>query len=261
MVSRFRVLAFSVVAASAAPLAAPVSAQSSQEPLPRFEEQICPGVAGLQLEAAEAVVGRIRANLAEFGRSLAPESTCEPNLVVAFVEDNREFLRQMERERRWLFLEMDEADRRALLDDPGSTRTLLRVRSRSRDGMPVGRRENLVDIPQTTMWMAHSKIYTATRNDIHYAMVLFDREAIAGLNLAQLADYATFRALTRTLPQTSAARRASILALFEDGAERPEGLTDFDRSYLSTLYSGPPNLPGPNRQAAIEAATGRDIFE
>lgn len=261
MASRFRVLTFSVVAASAALLATPVSAQSSQEPLPRFEEQVCPGVAGLQLEAAETMVGRLRANLAEFGRSLAPESTCEPNLVVAFVEDSREFLRRLERERRWLFLEMEEADRRALLDDPGATRTLLRVRSRSRDGMPVGRRENLVDIPQTTMWMAHSKIYTATRNDIHYAMVLFDREAIDGLNLAQLADYATFRALTRTLPQSPEARRASILALFEEGPERPEGLTDFDRSFLSTLYSGPPNLPGPTRLAAIEAATGRDLFE
>src|SRR5690606_38971460 len=56
-------------------------------------------VAGLQLEAAEAMVGRIRANLTEFGRQLAPESTCEPNLVVAFVEDSREFLRRMERER------------------------------------------------------------------------------------------------------------------------------------------------------------------
>ena len=92
MVSQFRVLAFSGIAACVALLATPAAGQSNQEPLPRFEEQICPGVAGLQLEAAEAMVGRIRANLTEFGRQLAPESTCEPNLVVAFVEDSREFL-------------------------------------------------------------------------------------------------------------------------------------------------------------------------
>ena len=97
----------------------------------------------------------------------------------------------MERERRWLFLEMEEADRRALLTR--AARTLLRVRSRSRDGMPVGRRRTWSTFRRRRC-DGPFKIYTATRNDIHYAMVLFDREAIEGLNLAQLADYATFRA-------------------------------------------------------------------
>jgi hypothetical protein len=126
--------------------------------------------------------------------------------------------------------------------------------------MPVPRRENLIDLPSTEQWMAHSKIYTATRNDILYALVLIDREAARGLNVAQLADYALYRSLTRTLPQTPDTRADSILALFDGSGARPAGLTEFDRAYLDELYDGVPNLPAPARLAQLEAATGRDIF-
>jgi hypothetical protein len=66
--------------------------------------------------------------------------------------------------------------------------------------MPISRRENLTDLPQTAMWMAHSKIYSATRNDILSALVLFDRDEIRGLNLDQLADYATFAGSSNGCP-------------------------------------------------------------
>src|SRR5690606_22722920 len=98
-----------------------------------------------------------------------------------------------------------------------------------------------------------------TRNDILYSLILVDREAIQGMTLGQLADYAIYRSLTRTLPQTPDTRRDSILALF-DGGSPPAGLTEFDRAYLAALYAGMPNLPAPVRLARIEAATGRDIF-
>ena len=136
----------------------------------------------------------------------------------------------------------------------------MRVLPRSRDGVPLPRHEDLTTPPQTAMWMAHSKIYTATRNDIIAAMIVFEREAIRDLTIGQLADYVTFRALTRTLPQTAEARSASILSLFEGGAARPEGLTDFDRAYLGALYEGAPNLRGSNRLAAMEKATGVRAF-
>src|SRR5690606_35242162 len=138
------------------------------------------------------MVGRIRANLEAFGRRLAPASDCKPNLVVAFVQSGQDFVDALERENGWLFAEMSRAAREAVLAETGPARVLLRVRARSRDGMPIARRENLTDLPQTEMWMAHSKIYTATRNDIFSALVLFDRDAVDGRTIEQLADYATF---------------------------------------------------------------------
>ena len=111
------------------------------------------------------------------------------------------------------------------------------------------------------MWMAHSKIYSATRNDIISAMVLFDRDAVRGLNLTQLADYATFRALAHRLPGPEAAGEASILTLFESDAARPAGLTEFDRAYLGQLYAGLPNMPAPAKLADLAQATGTDPAE
>lgn len=256
MRARFRALTLLIAAAAAAP----AFAQSDEEPLARFEDPICPGVVGLKLEAAEDMVGRIRARAAEFGRALAREGSCEANVVVAFVDDGLAFARRMRRENGWLFAELSPADREATLHDTGPVRAILRVRARTRDGMPIPRRENMVDLPQTELWMAHSKIYTATRNDILYSLILIDRDAISGMTIAQLADYATYRSLTRTLPQTPDTRADSILALFEGGAQRPAGLTEFDRIYLAALYDGVPNLPAPARLAQLEAATGRDIF-
>lgn len=262
MLARFRARVFGGLAAAAALLAAaPAKAQSDEEPLARFHDAICPGVVGLRVPAAEAVVGRIRANIHALGVRLAPEGeSCEPNVVVAILADGSAFIDEMKADNGWLFAEMDRAEADALLTDTGPVRALLRTRTRSRDGIPVPLREGLSDLPQTTMWMAHSKIYTATRNDIISALVLFDRAAVRGLTLTQIADYATFRALAHTLPQNTAVRQDSILALFEGGAVRPTELTEFDKAYLAGMYEGLPNLPAPARLSYLEEVTGRNLF-
>lgn len=255
-----RLRAALIAGALGALLAAPPAvADTTDEPLARFEGPICPGVAGLKVEEAEAVVARIRENLEGFGRRLAPPETCEANLIVAFVTSGQAYLQQLKAANRWAFTEFDKTEQERLLD-AGPARAVLRVRPRSRDGQPIGRHQDLVDIPQTHMWMAHSKIYTATRNDIDSALVLIDRSAARGKTLAQLADYATFRALTKALPETAEARSRSIFSLFDGSEAGPAGLTAFDLAYLGTLYEGQPNIPGSMRELALEQATGVDVF-
>ncbi|HYD23446.1 MAG TPA: hypothetical protein VEB68_01515 [Croceibacterium sp.] len=260
MLARIAALALTGLA-GALLAAAPAAARAVDEPLARFEDPICPGVAGLKVELAEMIVYRMREVAASLGRRLAAEEGCEANLVLAVVADGQAFARRMEERRGWSLADLTVRERAELLDDSGPARAFLRVRPVSRDGILIGRRENLVDIPQTTMWMAHSKIYTATRNDIVSSLVLLDRDAVAGLTLTQLADYAVFRGLTRTLPETEAARGRSIVSLFDGGGERPAGLTEFDLAFLGELYEGQPNIPGPLRQLALEQATGVDVFE
>ncbi len=246
-------------AALLAPL--PALAQADQEPLARFEDALCPGVLGLRQEAAEQMVGRLRANAEMLGLRMAENGDCEANFIVGFVDDGQAFLSQLQDRSGYIFAEMTREERAALLADPGPARALLRVRARTRDGIPISRRENLAQLPTTAMWMAHSKIYTATRNDIISAIVLFDRDAVRGLNLAQLADYATFRALAQRLPGPEAAGKASILTLFEPGEARPDGLTEFDRAYLDQLYTGIANLPATAKLADLAHATGTNAAE
>lgn len=252
MLARFRTIALGSLAA--AMLAAGPAEARLDEPLPRFEDPICPGIVGFKQEAAETLVGLIRGNIEALGLRLDKEETCVANVVVAFVDDGAGFVNRLAGGGSIVLIEMRKSDRDALLAETGPTRTALRIRPRTRDGLVIARRDNLMDIPSAEMWQAHSKIYTATRNDIFSALVLIDRDAINGLTLTQIADYATFRALTHRLPPATA-RSESIVSLF-DGGERPEGLTDFDRKFLRTLYDGLPNLPGSARLAALEKATG-----
>jgi hypothetical protein len=255
MFARLRTIALAGLAGAALLAPLPALAQADQEPLARFEDALCPGVLGLKQDAAELMVGRLRANAEMLGLRMAENGDCQANFIVGFVADGQAVLSDLQNRSGYIFAEMTRDERIALLADPGPARTLLRVRSRTRDGIPISRRESLSQLPTTTMWMAHSKIYSATRNDIISAMVLFDRDAIRGMNLTQLADYATFRALAQRLPGPEAAGQPSILALFEDGEARPAGLTEFDRAYLGQLYTGIANLPAPAKLADLARAT------
>src|SRR5688500_4070455 len=105
MPARFR--AFALLGLAAALLAgAAANANPDDEPLARFEDPLCPGVVGLKREAGESMVGRIRANAATFGRRLADEETCEPNLLIAFVDDGQAFLNRLEDRPGNVFMDM-----------------------------------------------------------------------------------------------------------------------------------------------------------
>jgi hypothetical protein len=240
--------------------AGPVLADPGDDPPPRFEDAVCPGVAGLQTATAEYLVGRIRQNAEALGRRMARPETCEPNLIVAFVDDGQAELQRMDRDRSYAFVEMTPTERRELLAQEGPVHVLSRVWTRTRDGLSVYRRESLSEPAQATMWMAHSKIYSASRHDIVHAMILFDRAAVRGMNVDQLADYATLRAFVHEPPTQMAIGTETILNLFDapPGA-RPTGLTTFDHALLAGLYEGIPNLNGAAREAVIVQATGRQV--
>jgi hypothetical protein len=155
-----------------------------------------------------------------------------------------------------MFESLEVHERRKLLEHEGPVHVLTQIRTRSRDGMVVPRRENLAQPPQTEMWMAHSRIYTATRQDITSALVLIDPTAIAGMTTDQLGDYVAMRAFAPALPERREAESGSILTLFDAPAEeRPAALTASDLATLAILYDGPANVPGSARLAELDAAT------
>lgn len=232
----------------------PLSGAVRDDPLPRFNDPLCPGVIGLKVDVAEAVVGRIRQNVEQIGLPLADELSCQPNVIATFVSDGKGYITRLAEDDSWMFRDMSAEERKALLDEPGNVRAWTRTVVRTRDGMAVSRRDNLMDIPQTTMWMAHSKIYVPTRRDVIAAMVLFDREAIDGLSVFQMADYITMRALAGEAFKGIPPPGGTILTLFDDPEARAPELTRYDLAFLDTLYSTMPNVP-----ASVTLATGRKV--
>ena len=251
--------AFSTLLATAAALAAASPAFAlGDDPLPRFEDAVCPGVSGLKVETAELIVGRIRQNAQAIGRTLAPPKTCAPNLIVSFVDNGQAVIESIYRNYGYGFADMSGPERDQVLHQPGPARVFSQVFTRNRDGIPVSRRESLVNPPRTTEWMAHSKIYRGTQENIVHVLVLFDSGAVRGLSVDQIADYATVRAFVHNPPSAAVTRGDSILDLFNaSAAARPAGLTTYDHALLDSLYEGMPNIDGTARAATIAKATGR----
>lgn len=233
------------------------------EPLPRFEDRLCPGVMGLQPEAASLMVDRIRDTARRFDLWLTEDDgTCSPNFIVAFVEDGQADIRRIARNNGWAFEDMSLARRRSLLDEEGPVRVWTTTQMRTRDGIPIPRSLNLNDPPVVNTWMAHSKIYLAIREDITRVVILFDREGAKGKTLLQLADYATMRGLTRTRPVDGEGQPLeTILALFDPAGSPPLELTEFDRAYLGAVYDGLPNMPGITKVLGVNRQLQRQAGE
>jgi hypothetical protein len=234
-------------------LASPVLAEPvGDEPLARFEQPLCPGIIGLEVDGARAMVARIRENAARLGLRTAPEESCTPNLIVTFLANGQDYLQRLNHDRGYLFDSLSRHETEELLGREGPARAWLTTETRMRDGMWVGERENLADLPMAGMWSAHSLIYVPTRQDITAAMVLINRDATAGRSVVQLADYATLYGLAHFVP-AAAPETPTIQRLFSDGAgSGVAGLSAFDLAYLERLYSSIPNLPARMRLEGLE---------
>lgn len=209
--------------------------QLFEEALPRFEAPLCPEVFGLRDDYAAGIVARIRANAARLEIATDAEG-CTPNLLVAFMDDGRSFLADFERRHPRMFRMVSSSERDELFTDPAPARVWNNIALRwSGAGPPpagwprvrasVRGQLNRAFMPETKVIMS--------------SVVLFDEEAVLGMTLEQIADYATMRGLSHTRPASGDQPMATILAMFEDGTD---ALTAFDIGYLRSLYYAQPNL-------------------
>lgn len=251
------------------------------DPLPRFEDALCPGVLGLKGDAAAYIIGRVRSNAELFDVRLAEDDgTCEPNLIVAFVENAQDQLVELARSQGYMLAGLSVTERGELLDAPGAARVWVNTAMRSSTGMPVpGDRgasgapervvaadsetgtQNSIALPPVARGPAgaHSRISFPVREDIVSVLVLFDREQVKGKSLLQLADYATMRGLAFTRETSGEPAARTILSLFDGDGAKPEQLTPFDLAYLGSLYAGIPNLPGASKLAGVSEHMERQL--
>ena len=257
MTARTLLAALGLAAAGAVTALSPVTAAPPgyDDPLPRIENRLCPGVAGIRTDAALQIIDRVSANAQRFGIAMGDPDVCEPNMLIFFVDDASATLASLMDRQSHLFGTLTMAERRDLKAAGGPALAWSQIVTRSRDGMEIDSSDNLTQIPRTAMWGAHSKIYVPVRREILTTVVLFDSQEIVGKSLTQLADYASMRALANDFsayPQGT----PSILGLFES-AGAPNELTQADTVFLNTLYSGIPNLPGRFKERNLEEALER----
>ena len=228
------------------------SGSAYRNPIARFEGPVCPGVMGLPEELAEHMVGRIREIAERAGLRLAPENACRVNVVIAFVPDTRAGMEQVERAMPGLFDNVSRADRRAIYESSGPVRLVTAKLEKTRDGMPIPRDDGRGGPPVVEIPLAHSRIFLTTREDIEAVVLLFERAAVDGLSVVQLADYAAMRSFAETSPpRDEVLSMDTILTLFQPGAQPPQSLTAFDEAYLRSVYDGLPNMPAMSKMLGV----------
>lgn len=212
--------------------------QVHEEALPRFWGPVCPGVVGLSPDAAAAMVARIRDNLTRLKLPLAGDA-CSPNLVIAFVDDGRSLLANLQRNQPAIFKTISPSEQAEMLTEktPVHVWNNLAMRWTGAGPPPIHKGD------KPSVWGQLNRQFMPEAPDIVSALVVFDRDAVVGMTLGQLADYATMRGLAHTRPAGGGQPMATILSLFDSGGAGPDALTSFDVGYLRSLYALQPNLP------------------
>jgi hypothetical protein len=217
-----------------------------EEALPRFWSPVCPGVSDLRTDYAEAMVERMRDSIARLKVPLAKEG-CSPNLVVAFEEDGRSLLSDLQRERPGLFQLVSQSEQAELLAEKAPVRVWNNIAKRWTGGGAPPRDED-----KASVWGQLDRTTMPWSFDIVGALVVFDRRAVEGMTLTQLADYATMRGLSHTRPPTGAQPMATILSLFDGDGASPGELTEFDVGYLRSLYSWRPSASAAHKLLDVQ---------
>jgi hypothetical protein len=239
------------------------------DPLPRFEDRVCPGVLGMKDEDAAYIIQRIRYNAEQFDIRLhKDDGKCEPNFIVAFVEDAQGQMAQLARRQGYMLAGMSVSARGELVDAPGAARVWTNTVMRTNTGAPAPSRSSKENAPERVLSYdpetgagssiagmppeargsaSHSRIYFPLREDIYSVLVLFERDEVRDKTLLQLADYATMRGFAFTRETRGEVPADTILSLFDGDGPKPERLTTFDLGYLGSLYDGLPNMPATSK--------------
>lgn len=209
-------------------------ADAFDEPLPRFEQPVCPLVYGVPADFAQAMTERVRADAAAAGIATA-KAPCKPNILVLFVKNGQAEIKALQNKPGRLFEGLTANEIGRLAHDPGPVHAWVRAEERGRDGdaLTAGPSDDVRGL----FTILPSRIGVAVRLDIHAAILILDVPAADGMTATQIADYAAMRTLARTKPRSASPSIDTILSLFDlPLAQRPVEMTTFDLGYLRALY-------------------------
>ncbi|SFS81793.1 hypothetical protein [Brevundimonas viscosa] len=243
-----------------------VGAPPYRRGLARWHDRLCVGVANVRHDVGQAVVDRVSEVALELGLDIG-EPGCTANVVIVFTTDGAALADAMVAENRRAFrIGLGGLDRGnpALRDFRTADRPVrwwhVSLPVNSNNGKIAVRMPGDVDpygnpsAPVIAVFAA-SRLNSQIRDDLNKAMIVVDVDRLGGANLAQLADYVAFVALAQVDPDADTAAYDTVLNLFDRPAA-VEGLTEWDRTYLTSLYrvqGGPVRRINPNAQADVMA--------
>lgn len=221
-----------------------VMVQYLNDSLARWDEPICPLVAGLDRDRAEFMLGRISAVATNAGARMADEHCHDPNFYVVVTSEPDRLVKKWfarnpymyDRSAGWVgisrYLHSPYPVRcwynRQFLNTDGSTA--------STDTLASGFSGLTIGIPTSHSVIGTRISYSAVQG-LSSVIIVVDSGQMATLNIGQLADYVAMVGLAEVRLGANTGSVPTILGLFGETANTPQGLTDWDRSLLYSLYS------------------------
>ena len=214
----------------------------------RFDWAVCPAVLGLSDRQNDTAAERMRAVADAAGIPVA-KPNCKANVLVVVTTDTQKFVTSLKRSDPAYFdgvppREMD-ALRHAGVAAAWHIEGQLDADGREvpRDAQTGEYMLSRTDVP--------SRISTTSRPHFVAAIVVVDSDALRGLTVVQLADYAAMRAFAHADPaRLGKTPPPSILTILDapPGTAVPITMTEWDLAYLKALYGSTENrLAGQQR--------------
>ena len=223
--------------------ASSITIPAFDESLARWQEPICPLVAGMSHEGGEFTLARVSQAARDAGAPLAPEK-CEPNFLIVLTSQPEDLLKKW-----W------KRDPKLFNDERGiggikryiHSRLPIRVWYNATSACP-GTQLNFRVVggtvyPGCINGAGFSRLSWATVRKISSVIVIADTNLIKDLNAGQLADYISMIGLAQIRESARPGDAPTILQLFaESGAARPAGLSPWDQAFLKGLYATDPQM-------------------
>ena len=233
-------------------------------PMPRRYAPICVKLFGIDPAYGELIKVQVNQNVQTLGLKVGG-SGCSPNVWIGFTRNSKVQVEALRKQQPGLFGELRPFEIARVLGGSGAAQVWHAAETRSVDGRPIPIMEfSTPDLARkievkTNSQYSGGRLNSPIRSDINGTIIVFDRDRANGRSVQQLADYATFRILApvqdfATVPPGAV---PSILMLFTEGADAPDGLTEFDWAYLTAYYK----LDRGAKASAVHDATKRAMLD
>jgi hypothetical protein len=216
----------------------------------RWTRRVCVGVVNLRPEAAQVIADRVGILAAETGLRVG-EPGCGPNILVMATDNGTALAQAMVVSNPRIFR-------------PGYAGATLGSVARRRFqltedairwwhvSVPIADGHNTIAVrlpgrDAPLVQQDASRLTTRIRNDLAGVFVILDINRAAGLSFQQIGDYIGMVALAQIDPEADTRGNDTILNLFEDG-RAVDAATDWDRSFLASLYAAELNQRRANAQ-------------
>lgn len=258
-------------------------APAAADQYPRWNQHLCPRVAGIAPDAAQTLIDHIAIRAHEVGLEVEPTG-CAANLVIIFAPDSDVLARQIVDGRRDLLGYYNDDDLvtegRAGLERFANTPRAVRwwhvARTTTADGQQLGNSgsqtgrgtRDAVEASRSgdpgmqiqggngfsgieTVRSGGTRARRAIRQDLSFALVIVDTRRIEGVPPQAVADYLSMATLVQLNSEADMSQFPTILNLFSDaqaGRPAPTGLTEWDIAYLQGLYTAQREAPSARAQ-------------